>query len=87
MFPPLSELAEALFWIMAVIAGVIIIVIVAILKSLTPKPIDEEIRKSHWEAAGIGRRLTAYLYVLVAAWRLKKNPLARGLSILLARVS
>ena len=49
MFPPLSELAEALFWIMAVIAGIIIIVIVAILKSSTPKPIDEEIRKSHWK--------------------------------------
>ena len=48
MFPSLAELAEGLFWIMAVIAGVII-VIVGILDSSGPKPTDEEIRKSHWK--------------------------------------
>ena len=38
MFPPLGALAEALFWVMAVIAGVII-VIVGIFESSGPKPL------------------------------------------------
>jgi hypothetical protein len=42
MFPPLTDLAEALFWIMAVIAGVII-VIVGILDSSGAQAADEEI--------------------------------------------
>ena len=48
MFPLLTEVAEELFWIVVIIAG-IIIVIVGILDSSGPKPTDEEIHKSHWK--------------------------------------